>query len=558
MLATIFTVWLLIMANAQEIQQKLQDLIDEFASSLPDKLAEIDNLWKLVVSTQKIITLNDLIFTSHKLAGAGSSFGFNGITEHARALENALKIILENSDEDHIVWNQEQTSSIALLVKKLLDNNNLKPSNKIEQPVKNIIRADSDKLIIYIQEKNRLVRNELQSKLETYNYSVRNFLTLGDLKQAIIETPPHVLIMDATLFNAATREMIADFKQQGYAFSIIHLADDDDFTHRLNAVRIGADFYMTRPVDASLVIDTIDKISVADTPEPSRVLIVDDALSTSQFYALSLNNAGIQTRIVTDPFNVMQEVIDFKPELILLDLYMPECNGLELARVIRQQPNYIGTPILFLSAETDIKKQLETLEMGADEFLTKPVNTNHLIAVVKSKLERYRQLTLLMNNDSLTGLLNHTNVVSALETEIARARRDSTNLSYAMIDLDHFKAINDNYGHYTGDVVIKSIARFLKKRLRITDIIGRYGGEEFVALLPGIDASVAKNVLQEILDDFYKISFTHINHKFNVSFSCGIADVVSFPTAEAISEAADNALYAAKQAGRHCIRIAEN
>ena len=558
MLATIFIVWLLIMANAQDIQQKLQDLIDEFASSLPDKLAEIGNLWKLVVSTQKIIALNDLIFTSHKLAGAGSSFGFNGITEHARALENALKTILENSNEDHIVWNQEQISAISLLVNKLVDNSNLKPSNKIEQPVKNIIRADSDKLIIYIQEKNRLVRNELQSKLETYNYSVRNFLTLGDLKQAITETPPHVLILDATLFKTATREMIADFKQQGYAFSLIHLADDDDFTHRLNAVRIGADFYITRPVDASLVIDTIDKISVADTPEPSRVLIVDDALSTSQFYALSLNNAGIQTRIVTDPFNVMQEVIDFKPELILLDLYMPECNGLELAKVIRQQQNYIGTPILFLSAETDVKKQLETLEMGADEFLTKPVNTNHLIAVVKSKLERYRQLTLLMNNDSLTGLLNHTNIVSALETEMARARRDSTNLSYAMIDLDHFKAINDSYGHYTGDIVIKSIARFLKKRLRITDIVGRYGGEEFVALLPGINASVAKNVIQEILDDFYKISFTHINHKFNVSFSCGIADIASFPTAEAISEAADNALYAAKEAGRHCIRIAES
>jgi len=252
----------------------------------------------------------------------------------------------------------------------------------------------------------------------------------------------------------------------------------------------------------------------------------------------------------------MEAVIEFKPELILLDLHMPKCSGLELAAVIRQQENYISTPIVFLSGETDAQKQLETLEMGADEFLTKPVKVDRLIAVVKNKIIRYRQISAYMHNDSLTGLLNHTSILVALDTEISRAQRASENVSYAMIDIDYFKPINDTYGHHMGDMVIKNTSRFIKQNLRVTDSVGRYGGEEFVAILPGIDAKRSAAVMQKILDAFSVIDFVHFNHKFNISFSCGIADYATYNKANMIIDAADKALYVAKQDGRSLIRIA--
>lgn len=546
------------MTKAQTIKEKLQALSDDFAASLPAKLTKIDTIWQQVRSTNQAEDINDLIFFCHRLAGSGTSFGFKDVSEYARCIEVAL-VNLHNANDvsSPAVWNDASRIEIAGLVEQLLAANNAQKediSNTDTFKEKLKPAADDGKPLIYLQEKNNLVLAELTSKLETYNYDTQNFSQLKDLKAAFKNNPPNSLLIDSTLFKADTRQLLMNLKQD-YQFTLIHLADSNSFKDRLEAVRIGVDFYFTKPIDASNIIDTLDNINESELAAPARVLIVDDSISTSRFYALSLQSKGIQTKVVTDPFEVMDAVIEFKPELILLDLYMPKCSGLELAAVIRQQESYISTPIIFLSGETNAQKQLETLEMGADEFLTKPINVEQLIAVVKNKVIRYRQLSAYMHNDSLTGLLNHTSILSVLDTEIARAKRESSNISYAMIDIDFFKKVNDSYGHHMGDMVIKGIARFLKQRLRITDYVGRYGGEEFVAILPGVDATQTATIIQKILDAFFKIDFVHFNHKFNVSFSCGIADYASCPSASEIIDAADKALYVAKQDGRHCIRV---
>ncbi len=550
------------MANAETIQEKLQALQDNFAANLPAKLQDIETIWMRVRIDNQDKDISEIIFLCHKLAGAGTSFGFKNISDNARLLENALKDIQHNPDiKGHAPWDDCIRSTIESYVQQLISKENQQQITIKEIATKEL-KPDKQKkeqdepLVVYIQEKNRLVVNELTSKFKTYRYNVRNFSSLEDLKCAIQDNAPDVVIIDSTLFNTQTKKILTAFKKK-YYFKIIHLASTGYFNERLEAVRMGVDYYFTKPVDFSPIIDIIDSLSEKQVITSSKVLIVDDSISTSQFYALSLENVGIQTKVVTDPFMVMDELIDFKPELILLDLHMPKCSGLELAAVIRQQKNYISTPIIFLSAETNAQKQLETLEVGADEFLTKPVNVKHLIGVIKNKLARYHQLSAYMHNDSLTGLLNHTSIIASLDTEIARAKRKNSNLSYAMIDIDYFKKANDTYGHHMGDMVIKNLARFLKQSLRITDSVGRYGGEEFVAILPGIDATVAKSVIQKILDNFSRIEFVHFNHKFNVTFSCGITDYLASDSASEIIESADKALYVAKKDGRNCIRVTE-
>lgn len=163
-----------------------------------------------------------------------------------------------------------------------------------------------------------------------------------------------------------------------------------------------------------------------------------------------------------------------------------------------------------------------------------------------------------MIHDGLTGLLNHTAIKEELAREVIRSSRLKSSLSFAMVDIDFFKKINDSYGHAAGDRVIKSLARLLKQRLRETDIVGRYGGEEFAIIMNDTDATSAAKVIDEIRNVFSRLLHLSHDEEFSVNFSCGIADLAHFPDAASLSEAADAALYQAKQRGRNKVIVNKN
>jgi diguanylate cyclase (GGDEF)-like protein len=261
-------------------------------------------------------------------------------------------------------------------------------------------------------------------------------------------------------------------------------------------------------------------------------------------------------RVVTEPLKTLDVMRDFSPELILMDLYMPECNGLEMAKVIRQLEAYISIPIVFLSSEQNIQTQLEAMDKGADAFLTKPIQANHLVASVSARLKRYRKLRSFMVKDGLTGLLNHTKCKEELDLEMKRVQRLGSVMVFAMLDIDFFKNVNDNYGHAAGDRVLKSLSRMLQQRLRKTDIVGRYGGEEFAVILKDTDTASAFTALDEVRKAFALIAHQSDKGDFFVTFSGGLAAYPAFVSAAEIGHAADMALYEAKREGRNRVAIA--
>jgi diguanylate cyclase (GGDEF)-like protein len=236
-------------------------------------------------------------------------------------------------------------------------------------------------------------------------------------------------------------------------------------------------------------------------------------------------------------------------------MYMPGCTGVEAARVIRQHAEFLSVPIVYLSGETDVALQVEALRLGGDHFLTKPFNPVILNAVVQSKIERYRLLRRSMFHDSLTGLLNHTSTKQRLDTVVSHAMGDRSEIAVAMIDIDHFKRVNDSYGHPVGDQVIRSLAWLLRRRLRKTDIVGRYGGEEFLVGLPNTNAEQAHTVLDRIRRDFGQINHPFNETWFNTSFSSGVAAFPGILTGEGLIKAADEALYDAKRGGRNRVVV---
>ena len=257
------------------------------------------------------------------------------------------------------------------------------------------------------------------------------------------------------------------------------------------------------------------------------------------------------TMQLTDPTQALAALAEFRPDMVLMDMYMPGCNGREVAQVIRQVPDYVGLPIVYLSSETDRAKQFSAMRIGAEGFLTKPVVAQELVAAVAIRAERMRTLRSLMARDSLTGLFNHTTTTQLLEKALAAAERDHSPLCFVMLDIDQFKTINDRYGHPMGDQVILALSRLLQQRLRSADIVGRYGGEEFAAILQNIQPQQAAQLIDQLRADFAKLSFHTPTGQFCCSFSAGIASYPSHSRLELLREAADKALYAAKRNGRN-------
>jgi len=405
---------------------------------------------------------------------------------------------------------------------------------------------------VYIYTHNNEEGKELADQIGFFGYQLQVFKDKEELRAATRRFSPIAIIMLVLDKDISEFETTADFfKKQTHNIPILVISTVEDFSMRLRVVRAGCMAFFTYPVDISPLVGTLDDISNPNTNSPFRILVIEDAISQASYYAMHLEKIGMETRIITDPTRFLQPLLEFNPDLILLDLYFPACTGSELAQVIRQMENYVTVPIVFLSSETDKERQLAAMFMGGDDFLIKPIKPEHLIAAITSRIERYRKLRNLMVYDGLTSLLNHTTIKEWLVKEILRAERDKLPLAYAMIDLDHFKDVNDRHGHANGDRVLKSLARLLKQRLRRSDLIGRYGGEEFAVILPNTTTVEAVSVMDKLREGFSKLRHQGSEGPFSVTFSCGVAAYPEHKGPAALNQAADKALYQAKHQGRN-------
>lgn len=548
------------MANpATDLQEKMRVLRATYLAQLPEKLRQIDEVWNKLQTEWNSESLHTLHRMVHSLTGSGATFGMPEVSEAARPLEQALKQLVNSNAPINAEAHEDVNDKIDQLRRAALGGgNNTNPEPQPPVAMMASVKHVSSKKILVVEVDHALAQ-ELALQLGYFGYQVQICTQLENFRQMLGQSADTIVLSDIS-FPADKLGGVNVVKaiQQGRdsPVPVMFISSANDIVSRLEAVRAGGLAYFVKPVNIGELIDKLDSLTSSQPEEVFRILIVDDSVPLANYHASVLEQAGMVTRVINNPMEIMAPLLEFSPDLILMDVYMPECSGLELAKVIRQLEAFVSTPIVYLSAEKDLDKQFSAMSLGGDDFLVKPIQPQHLVSSLSNRIERSRLLRTFMVRDSLTGLLNHTAIKDQLDREVARAARMCTPLSFAMIDIDFFKRVNDTYGHPTGDRVIKSLARLLKQRLRETDVIGRYGGEEFAVIMSGTDGHTAMKVLNEIRKDFSRLHHVSGTSEFLVSFSCGIAEMEHFEDANKIAEAADKAMYEAKSAGRNQLAVA--
>ncbi|OIP67095.1 MAG: diguanylate cyclase response regulator [Oscillatoriales cyanobacterium CG2_30_40_61] len=297
-------------------------------------------------------------------------------------------------------------------------------------------------------------------------------------------------------------------------------------------------------------------------PENFFILIVDDITNNLKLVGQILDDVGYNTTFATSGFQALNRLKDNKIDLILLDLMMPEMDGLEVCQVIKNDPELPEIPIIFLTASYEEEKLIQAFELGAVDYITKPFIKNELLARVKTHLtlkqttdnlkKALLKLQQLSQLDPLTQILNRRSFFEYIENQFNRAIQDQSLFSLLILDLDHFKQINDNYGHLTGDKILINFTLAIQNYLRSSDYFGRYGGEEFVILLPETDQADALKIAQDICDLIAHLSIPTEKGNLNITVSIGVAVFRPQDTRiEDIFDRADQCLYQAKALGRN-------
>lgn len=552
------------------VEDKLARLRLSFRKKAADDLDQLAEVASRLTSGDQTLPDNtdDILLAygmMHRLAGSAGTFGYTAFGDRARGIEQRMKSLAEQralADDDCIQPERDRELLLEMIaeaegLRSLLDVDDERANTGSESRVissRGDIEPAPDVLVILCG-LPRETTVLLEHALSNYGF----LISIVDVDSLSLNMKPGMTAVVTS--EDALAQVSRILESLEYAAGaprppLLCMGHEDDFRSRYALADVGADALIPEPVDAPLLAERIERLIDEHSDKVSgKILILDDDEDLVAHYSTVLENAGFGVRAVSDPETVLSELSEFRPDIMLLDVRMGFFSGTTIAKLIRFDPEWVSLPIVYLSSEQDKHVQLEALAKGADEFITKPVSDDYLVRTAQIRCYRARQLNELLIKDSLTGLLKHSVIKQEVESEHARCRRMSHVSSVAMLDLDHFKAVNDQYGHRTGDVVIKALANLLRNRLRSTDLIGRYGGEEFAVILPECTTDEAQKLLEQICNAFADISFTTPDGELSVTLSAGVAALDAFAFGSDALDAADQALYERKATGRNGVTV---
>lgn len=492
----------------------------------------------------------------HGLSGLGSTYGYPSITRLAAIGEEETLELLRAGGKP----SGEQLAHWRSLTEEIRRELEAAPALTSPLPPQRPAAAAFDVLVL---EDDPDLQALLENLLRGEGFSVRLSNSCHQAIEAMQQRLPDAMICDVKLPDGTGYDAVRTLRALPGGESVLALIVTvlDDFLDRVEAIRCGADGFFEKPVDSASLMRRVALACQSKIGPSARILVVEDEPDQAGLLTSILEAVGYEFEVCAEADRVQEVVTEFRPDLVLMDIHLSTgVNGHELARLIRQDELHATTPVVFVTTEGEIEAVLGTIRAGGDDHLIKPVDPRLLLTVVDSRLQKARLLRSLVDRDGLTGLFTHSVFHQLLSRAARQERRAHPEQSVlVMIDLDHFKSVNDRHGHRAGDRVLSALGSFLRRRVRHSDAMARYGGEEFALLLHHLSQDEAHRLVSGLLEEFSTLEHFAGTERFRVTFSAGIAafDPERDGGVESWIEAADRALYAAKRAGRARVMDAE-
>lgn len=431
------------------------------------------------------------------------------------------------------------------------------PAPHVAEPAPETAAAPREQRKVFHLSDGNPLACEVDQKLEAAGYELSLLDSVDELKEMLGVFAPHLVVVDAPFLDAldAIGETIRGARARlGRRLALLAFSDSPELPVRLRAMRAGADSFIALPAESGDVMARIGELLDADSSDPFRVLIVEDDRSQALFAESILRKAGMRTLAATEPLAVLDHLEEFRPELILMDLYMPNCSGLELTSIIREREAFINTPIVFLSGEHDEEKHFEALNAGGDDFLSKPIRPKHLISAVTNRVRRARVLERRTQStnprDAVTGLYQRAHLFDQLNAALANDDATARDGGLLYIEIDGAGRIRERVGLTSFDALLNQIGAFLTAHIDSKDLAARYSDASFAVLCRSGDEAELGRLAAQLRDRTAREVFEHEGKSLAVGLSFGVCTFAAgLGEAGAMLNAAERALVEARNRG---------
>lgn len=534
-------------APLDDAEDQIASLKRDYLRDAPERLAELRKDLAAFRAGEKD-ALESLRQRFHRLAGSGGSYGFPRVTEVSRAMEERIL-----TDPTPTVADADLFEQAIHDVRDAFDGE----ASTLDMPMV-LGRRPGFAYHALIVMRPSPTRDGITAALIKIGYE----LDIHDGEIDPWDIPPSkrpdLVVISTDVGDDAlmlARYWAAATPERPRA---VVLADIDDKLDRLRGAAAGLDAVFSESMLPGELAQFARGLARVGAPPPNVVVVEDDP-AQAQLMATWLGQINARVSLCGSAKSATDTLAREMPDLVLLDVDLPDVDGYAIARLMRQDPRLALVPIVFLTARHTLADEMEGLRAGGDDFLAKPVERSHLLQVVLTRTERGRRIRELVHRDGLTGVLNHATLMAELEQSIAFAARHGDPLCFLMLDLDHFKRINDTHGHLTGDQVLLHVATVFRKSIRSSDLIGRYGGEEFGIILRRCPPDKGLLIAEKLRATLEATPVTvRGGAEIAPHVSIGVATFTGdkpIPVAIFAAEA-DRALYVAKASGRNRVEVA--
>lgn len=370
---------------------------------------------------------------------------------------------------------------------------------------------------------------ELTQALGQLGYAVDRLENPEELKEMLGSLAPDLIVIDAGFFDQIEHlgEFVKRVRQRvNGKLPLLAFSEHNDLNSRLKAMRSGVDAFIPMPMPAHEASLRVREMVETDSENPFRVMIVEDDRSQAMFAESVLRKAGMDTLAVTDPLDTLERLERFRPDLVLMDLYMPNITGMELTAIIRERDQFINTPIVFLSGEQDSEKHYEALSAGGDDFLAKPIRPKYLISAVTNRARRARLLArkrVLDPKDSTTGLYHRTYVIDRLNELLAHEDRSQQPGGVLFIEVEGAHAVREQKGLAVYEPLMRQVSATIASFARPDELAARYGDSSFLLLSPVRDVTELEALARQVADRLGHELIEVEGHRVPISARIGVA-----------------------------------